>query len=250
MGIKTTQLSIKELRSLCQSSAPNPARESKVGKFSRVFSIYFTKLFLNTSVTPNQITVFSVLIFFIGLSLFFFNSYYINIIGCLVVFFSIILDGCDGEVARFRQLKSRAGANYVEPVSHDIQYGFVFLVIALSLYWHGFNPIYLFLGGMASVTKLLYRLLEVRYWMLVKGEMTKDTIEKIKQDYSKKFWLIRLFYWLNKNFFSSTGVFLGLLFFTLINRVDWYIWFFTIGYGLLYIALFIKQVYKINHKML
>ncbi len=241
--------SIKELRRICQASAPNPARESKVGLFSRVFSIYFTKLFLPTKITPNQITAVSVLVYLGGVSLFAFNNYAIGIVGSLIVFFSIVLDGCDGEVARFRKSAGGWGGSYVEPVSHDIQYSFIFLILGTVLVYHDYSPYYLLAGAIASVAKLLYRLLETRFWMKKNFSISNEEVERIKTNYKQKSMFIRMFYWINKNFFSSTGIFLMLFICAIMNRIDLYILFFAIGYGLLWLALFAKQVrHIINDK--
>lgn len=245
---KINKYSIRELRDICQATAPNPARETKVGRFARIFSIYFTKLFLYTPITPNQITALSVIIFFSGIFIFLFNDYYLNIIGSLVVFFSIIVDGCDGETARFRKQTSVVGGMYAEPASHDVQYGFMFPIIAVGLVSSGYSPIYYLIAAIASITKLLYRLLEKNYLFAFSSNLVDKEINKIKQGYKKKKWFIRLVYWIDKNFFGSTGIFLMLFIFSIANRIDLCLWFFAIGYTMLWIALFIKQIHQINKK--
>ena len=246
MTKKISEYTTKELREICQYSAAARARESKVGLFSRIFSIYLTRLFLYTNLTPPQINAISVTTFFIGTTLFIFNDYWLNIIGALIIFLSIILDGCDGEVARFKKIADNIGAQYIEPTGHDIQYGFGFLIIAWGLYLNGFPPYYLMLGALASVTKLLYRLLEKNYWMSIQKDITHEEVVAIKKSYDKKSVIMRLFYWANKNFFSSTGVFLVLFIAALVYRVDLFLWFFAIGYTLLWAALFLKQLYQIS----
>lgn len=243
---KISEYSTKELREICQYSSAARARESKVGLFSRIFSIYLTRLFLYTDITPPQINATSVTTFFIGTAFFLFNDFWLNIIGVLIIFLSIILDGCDGEVARFKKIADNIGALYVEPTGHDIQYGLGFLIIAWGLYLNGFPAYFLMLGALASVAKLLYRLLEKNYWMSVQRNITHEEVVKIKKSYSKKSAMVRLVYWANKNFFSSTGVFLVLFIASLAYRIDLFIWFFAIGYVLLWVALFLKQLYQIS----
>ncbi len=241
--------SVRELRGLCQSTAPNPARESFTGKFSRKFSILFTWLLLHTNITPNQITVLSVLVFFAGTTMFLKNDFWWNIGGSLVIFFSIILDGCDGEVARFRKRPSLVGTNYVEPVSHDIQYGFMFPLLGFGLYYfQGFSFLYVLLGVIAGMTKMQYRFLEIRFWLLqnAKETITDAKIEQMKENYKKQPASVRLLYWVNKNFFSSTGVFLLIFICSVINRIDLYLWIFAVAYTSLWLLLFAKQVYKIS----
>lgn len=243
-----SEYTIKELRAICQKTAPDPARESKVGKFSRVFSIYTTKLFLYTPLTPNHITILSVLVFFAGINLLLPGVYWLDIVGALVVFFSIILDGSDGEVARFRKRGGVLGGMYTEPVSHDLQYGLMFLLLAFRFLHDDWFTIYLFLGALAGVSKLEYRLLSDRFWMLTQGSIADDKIAEIKKQYTKKPWYVRAVYWFNKNFLSSTGIFLVLFVLTLLQLVEWYLWFFAIGYLLMWLALFGKQLIIIHRQ--
>ncbi len=240
---------IAELRQLCQSTAPNPARESVVGLFSRRFSIYGTWLFLHTPLTPNMITAISVLTFFSGIGCFFLGTLLFQWVGCGLIFLSIIFDGCDGEVARYRKRASLVGTNYTEPVSHDIQYGIAFPLFAMALISTGGPWYLLLLGTVASVTKLLYRFLEIRFWLLQHGFVTdQQKIESLKQVYMQKPAYQRAFYWFNKNIFSSTGVFITLVVFVAIGRVEWYLWWYAIGYTGLWLLLFAKQVFLISTK--
>lgn len=242
-------MNIKELRAVCQETAPAPANESVVGRFSRVFSVYITILFLKTSITPNQITSLSVLVFFTGLAFFFSSSYLLQIAGALIVFFSVVLDGCDGETARYRKIKKVSGGSYVEPVSHDVQYGLMFLIIGSAVYFHGGSSWYLLAGAWTSIIKLLFRLLEVRWWYnFVQPNISKEEIEVRKYEHHTKAPYIRAIYWINKNIFSSAGLVGPLFFFVLFRRLDLFLWFYAIGFTLSYVMLFLKQVRTIYIK--
>jgi hypothetical protein len=240
--------SIKELRSICQASAPNPQRESLAGRFARFFSIYMTKLLLNTKLTPNQITVLSTLVFFAGIGLFFIDIYSVRIAGAVLVFLSVVLDGSDGEVARYRKTGDTIGGDYVEPVSHDIQYGFSFLIFGAALYSLGYHPLYLLLGASASVFKLEYRFLKLRFWNLKNLNITKEEISKIQDSYGAMPACKRMVYWIDKNFFSSPSLYAVLFFFSLIDRPEYFLWFYSSGFCLFFLAIFAKQVIQINNR--
>lgn len=239
---KMSDYSIKELRAICQASAPNPARESYVGRFSRIFSIYCTKFFLRTSLTPNWITAISVLVFFAGISLTLFNDYWLTVAGAIIVFFSVVLDGCDGEVARFRKQTGVVGGMYTEPVSHDIQYGLMFLIIAAAVYLGGGSPLYFVAAALAGITKLEYRLLELRFWMTIKDNEAAREVQRVKAEHGSKPAWLRLAYWVHKEFFSSTGVCLAFFVFAVLGKMEWYIMTFAAGYTLFWLLLFFKQV--------
>ena len=74
-------LSIKELREKLQRTAPEGERETYTGKTIRFFSIFFTKALAVTKLTPNQITVVSVLIYMLGISMYVFGRYDLNVFG-------------------------------------------------------------------------------------------------------------------------------------------------------------------------
>jgi len=241
------QYSFGELRAICQKTAPNPARESIMGLLSRFFAIYFTKLFVRLGLNSHAVTILSVAAFFCGLATFYLGNYWFNLLGVLLMFISIVWDCCDGEVARFRQTAGLVGGSYTEPVSHDVQYGFGFIFLAVIMYYtQDYPAYYLILGAVAGISKLLYRSLELRFWNIAYGDASREQIQQIKQDYYKKPLLVRAFYWFNKNAFSSTAIFTILLLFTVIDKVYLYFWWFGVGYFVLYGLLFLKQVYLIN----
>lgn len=242
------KLSVKELRARCQSTAPNPARESYWGVFARKFSIYFTFLFVRTRITPNQITFLSVLILFAGTACFFVPRQEWFVLGAALLFLNVILDACDGEVARFRKTASVTGTMYVEPVSHDIQYGLMFPLLGAALFLQGHSPWFLLLGGMAGIMKLLYRLLEIRNWDLNYYGASQEKLEQMKKEFDKKSSAMKIFYFLNKNFFSSTGVSLLLVVAAIVNRFDWYVVLFAIVYSGLWVLLFMKQIVNIFYR--
>ncbi len=236
-------ISIRELRAICQSTAPAPERETFTGKRgARFFSIYFTKLFLRTPITPNQITVISVIVFFIGVCLFMTLSRPLAITGALLVFFATVLDGCDGEVSRFRRLNNPAGALYVEPVSHDIQYGFMFLPLAVAAFWMTGRPSFLILGYLAAIAKAVTRLIENRHWFMTRAEITPQEITKIREDYLKRPAHQRLISWFKRNLFTSNGMILPLFVAALSNRLPLFMIFYAYGYACLLVIIFVKQV--------
>ena len=242
---KISDYSVKELREICQATAPNPARESLVGRFSRLFSIYTTKLLLYTKITPNQITVLSTLVFFAGIALYFIDIYSVRITGAFLVFLSVVLDGSDGEVARFRKSGGTLGTNYVEPVSHDIQYGFSFLLFGCALFYLGYSPVYILLGALASIFKLESRTLQFRYWKIV-YKISSEEVKKTEKSYQEMPEYMKLAYWTEKNFFSSPSLYAVLFFFSLIDQPEYFLWYYAIGYGLFFAALFVKQILEIK----
>lgn len=76
---------------------------------NRPLSIKLSKWLVNTSITPNQISLAVFFMSLIAALLFAVASYPLLILGGILAQFSSIVDGCDGEVARLKYLSSRYG---------------------------------------------------------------------------------------------------------------------------------------------
>jgi phosphatidylglycerophosphate synthase len=74
--------------------------------FARPVSKRISKLLFNTKITPNQITVFSVLLGIISGILLFFDYNYIS---AVLLYLSFVFDCVDGEVARSREQFTKLG---------------------------------------------------------------------------------------------------------------------------------------------
>ncbi len=239
------KLTIKELRARCQGTAPAPERETFTGKTARIFSIYFTKyLFLKwPRVTPNWITMISVMVFSIGVCLFLTLQQSWSILGAFLVYFATVLDGCDGETARFRKMKSPIGGVFSEPVSHDVQYGLMFLPLGLAGSWITGSIWPLVFGYLAGGTKLLTRLLETRYWQLKPATpKTPEALLAVRQTYAQRPAYLRFLSWIKRNTLSSNGMILPLLIAAIFMRIDIYVYLYGACYALLWALTFLRQV--------
>jgi phosphatidylglycerophosphate synthase len=244
-------MNIKEMREKLQKTAPEGRRETYVGRTVRFFSIYLTKILSKTNLTPNKITIVSVVIFFGGMTLFAFNDYRFNLLGTFLVYLSIIFDACDGEIARLKGNKSGAGG-YVEPVSHDVQYSFMFFPLSYGAYLATGELLIIYVALLAAMFKLLRRFIEIRFALsgLFRTEensrqstQSRDVI-KIKRC---KLFLLNFYKLIDRNIFSSVGLPVPLLFFSLLDRIDLFIWFFAVGFFVIFLAHFVKQLFYINN---
>ncbi len=78
-------------------------------RINRFFSRMITEKLVETSVTPNTITVISFLLCAIGAYLFTLPGYLATLSAGIIIQFSSILDGCDGEIARLKLQSSSFG---------------------------------------------------------------------------------------------------------------------------------------------
>ena len=86
----------------------------------RHLSWRLTSVLLHWPVTPNQITVLSLLLGLVGAALFLFGDWYIDITGGLLLVASYTLDNCDGEIARIKGLSSEFGARLDDIVDSTV----------------------------------------------------------------------------------------------------------------------------------
>lgn len=243
---KLHELSIPELRARCQSNAPEAGRDPIIGHSIRFFSIYFTKVFLRLETTPFMVTVYSVLLFLLGCTLFIFDRYTWNLAGVLLMYTSIVLDGCNGEVARLKKYRPDIGSIYIEPVSHDIQYALMFLPMAVGVYLKTGSVLIVFVAFVATIAKLLQRFFITRYCQLILSEMKKvDTEGEAVIPFNPDVPLYHKMYrWVNRNLLSSVGLVIPLFFTVLIDRVDLFVFAFAFIYSAFAILHFGKEV---NH---
>jgi 1L-myo-inositol 1-phosphate cytidylyltransferase / CDP-L-myo-inositol myo-inositolphosphotransferase len=117
---------------------------------SRPASRLLTRMFLNTPISPNQITLIS---FFLGLVssfLFLQGSYGTSIIAAMLLVLSTWVDGADGEIARLKFMETDIGKKldiYCDNIIHFL----VFTAIGYGVYFKTGESIFLYLGGLAGL---------------------------------------------------------------------------------------------------
>jgi len=97
--------------------------------FSRV-SIRLSYLFAHTSITPNQLTMLSTFAAILAAALIQWSTYYIRIAGILIWFLAYVLDFCDGEIARYRNMQTEFG-HWLDVVSDRLKDVALFTAVTL-----------------------------------------------------------------------------------------------------------------------
>ena len=169
--------SIKELKS---TIIKEPHPELWMHTYLNKKSLYITRLLLKTNITPNQITLYGILIGIIGVFLISFSNSYISIAGYFVVFIYYITDFCDGQVARYKNMGSLKG-KYWDYIGHIVIYPIIFFSIGVHLYNQSGNIFGLFIG---IFTTLFYLALFInqKLYILVAGSKKSQ----IQEHWEKK----------------------------------------------------------------
>lgn len=104
--------------------------------FNRKCSAPLTRLFLKLRWTPNAITVMSMMIGLVSAGFFFQGSWKFALIGALLFQVSVIIDCCDGEVARLTFSESKFGQE-LDILADNIVHIAIFAGIACGAYLQG-----------------------------------------------------------------------------------------------------------------
>jgi 1L-myo-inositol 1-phosphate cytidylyltransferase / CDP-L-myo-inositol myo-inositolphosphotransferase len=100
---------IAEVEQALLLSLENPRDGQVDTHLNRKLSRPLTRWLLHTLLTPNQITLLSCVVGLVGALCFFPGGYWGPVLGAVLLQFSVVLDCCDGEVARVKFLESPFG---------------------------------------------------------------------------------------------------------------------------------------------
>jgi CDP-L-myo-inositol myo-inositolphosphotransferase len=129
---------------------------------NRPLSTRLSRILVRYPLTPNQISLFSFLLSLTGASLFFIGGYPALVSGGIIAQVASVVDGCDGEVARLKFLKSSYGG-WLDAVLD--RYADAFLLLGLG--WHGYKegmgPLYLLTGTLAIIGSFMVSYTAVKY---------------------------------------------------------------------------------------
>jgi len=141
--------SIKELRKICQESVLKIPPNWYQNNFTRKVSVYITKLFLYTSIGPNQVTLIAVLVGIIAGIFFLFGKEAYSITGAFLLQIWLVFDCVDGEIARYRKQESITGV-YLDMMLDGFLESYIFACITFGVY-SVFHNTAVFIFGFSAV---------------------------------------------------------------------------------------------------
>lgn len=135
------------------ASAPRSGDGFMARNFDRHISLSVSRALLETSVTPNMMTVLSTLIGLAGAALFLLPGGRAPVAGALLFWLHSVLDGCDGELARVRFQESDFGSD-LDFWGDNLVHLAVFTCLGLGLRYAGMGAHVLALAGAADASVL------------------------------------------------------------------------------------------------
>lgn len=121
-------VSLKELKEISEKK-----RDCIIMYNYRRISRLITYFLIKTNITPNQVTLVSILFALVSIPFFYFGTYVNLVIGAVLFQLSYLFDVCDGEIARAKKLTSNSGA-WLDGISDDITQSLIFIAMVLGAY--------------------------------------------------------------------------------------------------------------------
>ena len=209
---------------------PEPFAKDTDGFFARQFdrkiSGAISRRLVKTPITPNQITVFVTLLGVGAGWLMMQRGYAAKVGGSLVFLLTSILDGCDGEVARAKQMTSRLGG-WLDLWGDNIVHLAVFYGLGLGLYRDTESLIYLKLGW-AAVWGTLVSATLASVQMRRKGQDSFTSVSGGDADLAQApGWKRRLV--AASDALARRDFIYGVVVLAFINRLTWFMWACAVG---------------------
>jgi phosphatidylglycerophosphate synthase/phage tail protein X len=107
--------------------------DGPIARFDRAVSTRISRYLVRTPLRPNHITTIGTLIGFSGAWALAQGGYGWSLFGTLLFWVAVIVDGCDGEVARLKFLESRFGYLY-DVTTDNLVHAAIFLGLGIGLY--------------------------------------------------------------------------------------------------------------------
>ena len=124
-------------------------------RINRPISLRVTRALINTSLTPNQMTLIAALFGFAGIGVVGWGGIPWLLPGAVLLNLQSILDGCDGEISRLKYIRSRLG-EWLDQVLDDVVNVGFFAVVGWVV-WQSGSTIALWLTIIGTVLHLIYQ---------------------------------------------------------------------------------------------
>ena len=136
------------------------------------FGFLFTRLFVKTRITPNQITLLWGILLIFSSVLFIFDNLWLHVAGAIGWIVACAMDNTDGQVARYKKMFSKRGL-FLDKLNHSLTYPLLFFCIGLGQYMVSGEIYSLIFGFMAGTFMMLSLICEPLY-ALAMGDSPKE----------------------------------------------------------------------------
>ena len=194
--------------------------------FNRRVSAFLTRIFLRTGLSPNAITVLSMVIGLLAAASFGVGSYAAGAMGALLFQLSAIVDCCDGEVARLTHRQSRFGEQ-LDITADNVVHMAIFAGVAWGTYLTQVSVtswLPLILGAAAVIGN------GFSFWLVTRAKTLRD--RRARNTPVQAGWADFML----KNM-ASRDFSVVLLIFALVDGLKWFLWLAAIGSNVFWVIL-------------
>jgi 1L-myo-inositol 1-phosphate cytidylyltransferase / CDP-L-myo-inositol myo-inositolphosphotransferase len=181
----------------------------------RKISGFITRLLVKTPVTPNQVTIISLILGIVSAAFFSHGAHTCTIIAGMSYFISTVFDQCDGEVARFKHMESDFGKTF-DIIVDSIVNAAITIGITIAIYKTNGSGLTI-VAGLLAMTGIVISLLLTTYFS---NESKNDTGTKEMLDKLN-----------NKDFF-----YIIMLVSVVFNQMIWFLLIMAIGTNIYWIV--------------
>ncbi|MBT6774369.1 CDP-alcohol phosphatidyltransferase family protein [Candidatus Woesearchaeota archaeon] len=210
-----------------------------IGVLTRKFiSTKISSLLAKTRLTPNQITLFSLIIGLIGIYFLSTGERTNLIVAGILIFFSKIFDAVDGELARLKRMETPRGA-WIDGISDRFKENLIFLGVAIALYRQT-GDVYVWLYAFIAVISIHMLSIVLEHT----GMMDKNALKNTQED----FWMVRFAkkIGIRPQFLAlQADTYLFIIYVSIIlNQLMFILWFFMVVMNLYWIVIVILVFIK------
>jgi phosphatidylglycerophosphate synthase len=198
-----------------QLAAQTAATDGPIARFDRGVSTRLSRYLVRTPLRPNHITTIGTSIGFVGAWALAQGTYGFGVLGTVLFWLAVIIDGCDGEVARLKFQESRFGY-YFDVATDNIVHVAIFVGLGMGAYRSAPDGNLLWLvavgvGGFAAAAAAT--LLTIVRHPPVQQQPPRSRRGKLRQRLLQGFEAL-----MNRDFAY------GLVVLALIGHLDWFLW--------------------------
>ncbi len=189
--------------------------------FERRISLALTKRLVETSITPNQMTILSILVGLLGAFFMGISKGFWQVSGSGLFLLHSILDGCDGEIARVKFAESRWGG-LLDFWGDNVVHSAVFLAIA----WEWWTRVHILLPFLLAALAVSATWVSVSliYWKTMRVKSQEGPLYTSVSSSSGKNKISQIVDLLNTRDFIYLVVILSLF-----GHLDWFLYASAIG---------------------
>ena len=193
---------------------------------NRPVSVVLSKVFLSTGLSANAITMLSMMLGLVAAIGFGFGAYAVGVAAALLFQLSVVIDCCDGDVARLTFTESKFGEQ-LDITADNIVHMAIFAALGIGVFFQqgGLAPAHLAepwwwvplaLGGVAVFAN------GVSFWLVNRAKAYRERTQWVSPEQAVKVEAIL------KNV-ASRDFSVILLVFALIGHLDWFLWLVAVG---------------------